>query len=38
LSAPLTVRTEITAIEFSSPDLDIFIDPSAPTTGDATSG
>jgi hypothetical protein len=37
LSAPLTVRTEITAIEFSSPDLDIFIDPSAPTTGNVTS-
>ncbi len=37
-SAPLTVLTEITEIEFSSPDLDIFIGPSAPTTGNVTKG
>lgn len=38
LSAPLTVSTEITAIEFSRPDLDVFIDPITPTSGSPTKG
>ena len=38
LSAPLILSTEITAIEFSQPDLDVFIDPSAAATGNPTDG
>ena len=38
LSTDLTDRTEITEIEYSPPDLDVFIDPRAPTMGNLTNG
>jgi hypothetical protein len=38
LSAPLILSTEITAIDFSRPDLDVFIDPSAVATVNVTDG